>query len=241
MLSAGPILMDVNLLGNADGCTGVVLTFDRALDPAHATDARSYVVGRIPPSPSDSGNLLGDIGNILAFAARPKRQPIRAGKVLFSTANYDPTTHAVTLIPRADFKAWKYFRLLRVRGSGPFALLDAQGNPFDGNADGTGGDDLVLHWHTKKGRAARYNDIDGDHVSLSLHGPGKLFVIERTRNDPFPMIFVEKVQANTVLNGKVVQSRSGNGVANIDQLSGISGSAATILNNPQFHVVTVFP
>src|SRR6476660_6760367 len=109
LLSGGPILTDVNLLGNADGCTGVVLTFDRALDVSHATDARSYVVGRIPPSPSDSGsgNLLGDI---LGFAARPKRQPIRSGKVQFSRADYDPDAHTVTLVPFSDFQAWKYFR-----------------------------------------------------------------------------------------------------------------------------------
>src|SRR5256885_7170364 len=54
--------------------------------------------GRIPPSPSDSGsgNLLGDI---LGFAARPKRQPIRSGKVQFSRADYDPNAHTVTLVP----------------------------------------------------------------------------------------------------------------------------------------------
>src|SRR5207302_7564648 len=59
LLSGGPILTDVNLLGNADGCTGVVLTFDRALDVTRATDARLYVVGRIHSSPSDTGSLLG--------------------------------------------------------------------------------------------------------------------------------------------------------------------------------------
>ena len=151
-----------------------------------------------------------------------------------------------TLIP----SRWSRFPISRhgnisaccgCRGSGQFALLDAQGNPFDGNADGTGGDDLVLHWHTKRGRQVRYVDADGDHVTLSLHGPGKLFTIERTRGNPFPILIVEKVQANTQLSGKVVQARFGNGIANIDQLSGISGAAATILNNGQFHVLTVFP
>src|SRR6185437_9758714 len=101
LLSAGPKLAGIELLGSADACTGVVLTFDRSLDPAHATDARAYVVGRTPPSPGSSSSLIGDI---FGFAKRVN--PIRHGKVEFASATCDDTSHSVTLVPVSPFKEW---------------------------------------------------------------------------------------------------------------------------------------
>lgn len=236
LLSGGPQLAGIELLGNADACTGVVLTFNSSLDPARATDARAYVVGRIPPSPGSSSSLLGDI---FGFAKRVN--PIRQGKVKFASATYDDASHSVTLTPVAAFKEWKYFRILRVRGSGPYALTDAAGNAFDGNGDGTGGDDLVVNWRTRRGKQIRYVDSDGDKVTIGLRGPGVMFVTQPTRGNPVPLIFIEHTNARSVLSGTVIAGKNGDGVAKIAQLSGFAGPSDTILSNSEFDVNKVLP
>jgi hypothetical protein len=239
LLSGGPQLTGVELLGSADACTGVVFTFDRALDPARATDVRAYVVGRTPPSGSDDDGS-GILGSILGFA-RPLPQPIKHGKVQFADADYDGATHSVTLTPQTPFKAWKYFRLTRIRGAGTYAITDTAGNAFDGNGNGVGGDDALITWRTRKGKQVHFVDGDGDRVTLSLRGPGKLFVTQRKRGNPTPMVFVENTNAKSSLTGKVVASGQGDGVVDLSQLSGISGAAATILSNSAFRVENVLP
>ena len=52
------------------------------------------------------------------------------------------------------------------------------GNPFDGNGDGTGGDDIVLTWVYHKGKKITIKEQDGDKIILQLKGPGKLFDIQ---------------------------------------------------------------
>lgn len=237
LLSAGPQLAGIELLGNADACTGVVLTFDRALDPARATDARAYVVGRTPPSPGSSGSSL--LGDIFGFAKRVN--PIKHGKVQIASATYDDASHSVTLVPVSPFKEWKYFRILRVRGSGPYALTDAAGNAFDGNGDGTGGDDLVVNWRTRRGKQIHYVDSDGDKVTIGLRGPGVMFVTQQPHGSPIPLIFIEHTKAKSVLSGTVIAGKNGNGIAKIAQVSGFSGTSDTILTNSQFDVDKVLP
>ena len=236
LLSAGPKLAGIELLGSADACTGVALTFDRSLDPAHATDARAYVVGRTPPSPGSSSSLIGDI-----FGFAKRINPIKHGKVQFASATYDDTSHSVTLVPVSPFKEWKYFRILRVRGSGPYALTDSAGNPFDGNGDGTGGDDLVVNWRTRRGKQIHYVDSDGDKVTIGLRGPGVMFVTQQLHGSPTPLIFIEHTKAKSVLSGTVIAGKNGNGIAKIAQLSGFSGPSDTILTNSQFDVDKVLP
>ena len=128
-----------------------------------------------------------------------------------------------------------------MRGSGPYALTDANGNPFDGNGDGTGGDDLVVNWHTRRGKQIHYVDSDGDKVTIGLRGPGVMFVTQQPHGNPIPLIFIEHTNARSVLSGTVIAGKNGDGVAKIDQLSGFIGSSDTILTNNEFNVDKVLP
>ncbi|HEV2687141.1 MAG TPA: hypothetical protein VGV35_01265 [Bryobacteraceae bacterium] len=240
LLSAGPLLTNVQLLGAAKACTGVVLYFNESLDPATAQNAGAFSIGRIKKKSSSSGLSITDF---LPFAGRPKTRVIKNGKVHFVLATYDDSTHSITLTPAAPFAAWKYFRAVRIRGTGPNALLDVAGNPFDGNGDGTGGDDAVITWKYHKGKSISFRDADGDHVTIRLKGKGELFSIQHPHGAPAPMVFIsDGVPGSTIVSGKVKQSRHGDGIVDITELSGISSADITLLqSNPQFQLGLEYP
>jgi hypothetical protein len=55
------------------------------------------------------------------------------------------------------------------------------------------------------------------------------------------MIFILNGSSSTVLSGSVHQARTGDGVAIIPELQGVATIQATILNNPEFNVLTTEP
>lgn len=240
LLSGGPQLINVQLLGGAKACTGVVLTFNESLDVARASDVRAYSIGRVRgPSRGSSSDFLS---NFFPFAGRPKSRTIKNGKVQFVQANYNDLTHSVTLLTALPFAAWKYFRAVRIRGTGDFALTDTAGNAFDGNNDGTGGDDTVLTWVYHKGKRIHYRDQDGDIVTLKLKGKGELFSIQHPIGPRLPMLFIEgAVPGSTIVSGAVVQKKTGDGIADIAQLTGFASADVTLLTDQHFRIGTQFP
>jgi hypothetical protein len=238
LFAAGPQLIDVHLLGTAIACTGVVVTFNESLDPATASDVAAFSIGA-PGVKSSSSDLLS---TIFPFAARPKAVVISHRKVRFASADYDDATHSITLVPVAPFKAWRFFRAMRIRGAGVHALKDTLGNPFDGNDDGIGGDDKVITWVFHKGKKIAYTDEDGDKVVLTLKGKGTLFTLQRHFNGRLPMVFIEGGQAgSSVLSGRVIQGKHGDGKTVIEQISGLAAASAPIISDPSFQVLEQFP
>jgi hypothetical protein len=241
LLSAGPLLTNVQLLGTAKACTGVVLTFNEALDPPTAQDAGAFSIGRVKHGGSSSSGI--SLSDFLPFAGRPKATAIHNRKIKFVQATYDDSTHSVTLTAEAPFAAWKYFRAMRIRGTGPNALLDASGNAYGDTGDGTGGHDNVITWKYHKGKSISFRDADGDHVKLRLKGRGELFLIQHPHGAPAPMVFISGgVAGSTILSGAVKAANHGDGIAVITELSGISAANITLLQgNPQFQIAATYP
>jgi hypothetical protein len=241
LLSAGPQVANVQLLGTAKACTGVVFTFNEALDPVAAANASAFSIGRVRKGGNSSSGI--SLTDFLPFAGRPKATAIHNRKVRFVQATYDDSTHSVTLVAAAPFAAWKYFRAVRIRGTGPNAILDAAGNPFDGNGDGAGGDDAVITWVYHKGKSISYRDADGDHVKLRLKGKGEIFSIQHPHGAPVPMVFVsDGLATSTIISGQVKRAKHGDGITAISQLSGIGSANITLLtSNPSFQIGTLYP
>jgi len=228
LLSAGPVLTGIRVLGPVAKAYGVVLSFDSSLDVASAQDTSNYVFGHATHSSSDNGV---DIGTILGFLAVRRGPAVKNGKVQFLGAQYDDTDHTVTLTPVKPFNVWKFFRILRVKGTGNDPVTDLAGNPLNG------GEDSVLHWKPLRGQIIRYSDSDGDRVTIKLKGPGKLYAFFHKSGDPFPTIIVTQTKAGkSSLTGTVVQSPTGDGIAHIAQLTGSVPTNTNMFSNTQIDV-----
>src|SRR5690348_16854323 len=115
LLSGGPVLTGVHLVGSVGAVTSIVLTFNESLDPATAQDPHAYTFGKPLPHSSESGPSLSDF---LPFLARPKVRAIKHGKIQFASATYVDSNHSVTLAPYKPINARTFFRVLRVFGTG---------------------------------------------------------------------------------------------------------------------------
>ncbi len=227
LLSAGPHLTGIRILGPVAKAHGIVLSFDSSLDIASAQDTSNYVFGHATHSSSDNGV---DLGTILGFLAVRKGPAIKNGKVQFLGAQYDDASHTVTLTPVKAFNVWKFFRILRVKATGNDPITDTAGNSLNG------GTDTVLHWKPLRGKTIKYSDADGDRVSIKLKGAGTLYAFFHKSGDPFPTIFVMKTNAKSSLTGTVVQSPTGNGIAHIAQLTGSVPANTNMFSNIQIDV-----
>jgi len=229
MLAAtGPVLTGIRVLGPATKANGIVLSFDSSLDLASAQNTSNYVFGHATHSSSDNGI---DLGTILGFLVQHKGPAVKNGKVQFLGAAYDDSTHTVTLTPRKAFNTWKFFRILRVKGTGDDPITDLSGEPLNG------GEDTALHWNRERGKTIKYSDVDGDKVAIKLKGPGKLYAFFHKSGDPFPSIFVIGTKAGkSTLTGTVDQSPTGNGIAHIAQLTGSVPTDTNMFSNTQIDV-----
>jgi hypothetical protein len=236
LLSGGPRLLGVTLQGSATACTGIVMKFNEALDPTSAQDIHDYSVGRVTQGSSSSDGF-----SFLPFLARPKVSPYKNNKVVITSAVYDDATQTVTLIPSAPFKAWKYFRTIRVKGLGAHIVKDAAGNPFDGKGIGTASD-LVFTYVYHHGKHVTFRDSDGDVVHLDLKGPGEIFLIQQPHKNPSPMVFTSgTTAAMSVLTGTVRKTHTGNGAVVLAEVEGMNFVQTNLLTSPLFSVQLVQP
>jgi hypothetical protein len=233
LMTASPVVTALHFTGTVNAVTSMTLTFDEPLDPTSAQDLKSYEIGKVIPATSaDSGITLGDI---LGFLAQPKLQPVKNGKVQFTSAAYDATADTVTLTPVAPWNAQQTFRVLRVYGTGAHVIQDMSGDPLNGGAN------TYVHWTVRTGKTIAYYDSNGDRVTITLKGKGQIVAFLQTNADHAPMIFIKNGSSTSVLDGKVRQSKTGDGVAVIPELEGVSTIQASLLNNPEFEVLSTEP
>jgi len=232
LLSSGPAVSSVELVGNVHNITGVVVTFNESLNAATAQDPQAYLFGKPPPPKSNNGFSLGDL---LPFAAKPHVRSVVGGKIQFSSLTYNEASRSVTLTPVVPFKAERFMRALRVKGTGTHVVKDLAGNVLNGGADG------VIRWSYHVGKQVTYRDNDGDVVTLTLRGRGRIYTFIRKAGDPDPTVFVDGATAASTLTGTVRRGRNSDGAANIAELEGAGVIHTNLLNNPQFHVQSTQP
>lgn len=234
MFSTGPTLTDIHLTGTVRAITSVVLTFDQPLDPIVAQDLQSYQFGRVLPANSNDTSGF-NWGDVLGLLAQPKMALIKNYKVQFTSADYDSTNYSVTLTPVRAFNAITWFRIVRVMGVGVNAITDTFGNPLNG------GSNTYVHWFPYIGKTFTYRDGDGDLVSLGLRGPGQIVGFLQTNTYHAPTIFILNGNAKSVLTGRVLQARTGDGVAIIPELQGANAVQNELATNPDFDILTTEP
>ena len=144
--AVGPRITQVDRFGLDRTPTAYVLTFDKALDSARASDLGNY--------------RLVDPGRDGRFGTRDDRT------IRIRSALYNPADRTVTITPATRIAGWRRVQLTVV-GTGAAALTDVAGNRLDGDADGRpGGDHEVTLRGFARGRGQGFDlrplDIDGD-------------------------------------------------------------------------------
>jgi hypothetical protein len=240
LMSTGPLLTGVQLTGHLTAINAVVLTFNESLNPATAENPATYAFGRPPVGKSDdSGLSLSDFlpfretGRVTPDIARPRL--IRYGKIIFSSAVYNDANHTVTLTPVAPFKAQTWFRYLRLKGIGPLAIKDLNGNALNGGLDS------VARWTVHPGKVYRYLDAARDKVTFRLTGPGKIVIFRRFGKNSNPTIFVDGATSASSLTGTVTNPRFAVPAIEVAQFEGGETVSNNLMNNPSFTVDATTP
>jgi hypothetical protein len=231
-LLAGPVVA-LTVLGPEQEVTGIVLTFNVALDPTSAQNPDAYFVGRDRVEGSDK------FWDPLDLSDPPKVSK----RVQLQSAAYDPAAQTVTLTPATTFDISDKFRRVRVSGRGAAPVRDVAGVPIDGNGDGTPGGNAFLRARIVKASHFNFREADGDRARLRLHGPGKLWAVTSRQREFAPVIFLNKTNAlKSGLVGSIVRHRrTGDGVVTIRQLSGTAFASVPLLADPAFRVEVVNP
>ena len=238
--TAGPQLVRLHLVGPYDAVTQLVLTFNEPLDPATAQDTAAYqVLRRIHREDDDDGGL---IENPFDDGDGADTDIVR---VRFDSAVYDDAARSVTLTAANPFRADKRFRNFRIAGGNERALKDVSGNLLDGDADGTAGDPVVMTFKSRRGGRLTLRDTDGDRATLRLRGPGRMFTLlhRKPRRVPSdPLIFLDRTRPDrSELSGTVRPGRNGDGVVDIEQITGIATANVTFLSDPAFRIGVAQP
>jgi hypothetical protein len=223
LLAATPTVKvtHIELQGTMPNVTGVVLTFDHALDPISAQNKASYLLFRRDVEGAGLGGFFGGGSNIIKII------------VPFSSAVYDDATHTVTLTPKENFRAEADFRILRIRGRGDDAIRTADGVII--------GKDIISKYRPRTARHTRFRDIDGDRVRLDYTGPGALVVLRRNRGSRDPIIYITHGDSTSVFTATLIKSKKGDGVLNVFQFNANGLTNENITNNPAFSIVTINP
>ena len=116
------------------------------IDPTRASDSSNYAVTTAGPD--------GWFGT-----ADDRPVPLRSATV-------DAASRRVTLLPKGPLALGRFYRV--VDADGPGGLLDADGQPIDGDGDGRSGGDY--DGTVAAGNLLRYRDADGDRIALALLG-----------------------------------------------------------------------
>lgn len=112
--SSGPSVLNQRLIIYRDTIAGIVLTFNKALDPGLAADPANY--------------RILDLGPNRSAAANGSAVPI-------ASAIYDPASRSVTLTPGRGLAVGRYYQLT-VNGEGAPGLVDSTGNALQDLAGG---------------------------------------------------------------------------------------------------------
>jgi hypothetical protein len=238
LMSRVPIpLVAQAFVGTQEAITSVVLTFNVPLDPTTAQNPGAYrLVRKFGP---DSAPDTGGFGGVFV----PDEGNGSAKRLKLSSATYDPAANTVTLVPeRGSFELKRDFTVLQVDGKGPNTVLTADGQPLDGDGNGKAGGHCTLRFKASGRARLKFTEADGDRVTVSVTGPGKMLYFLPIRGRSAPVIFLrDTTLAGSVLSGTVKKGKRGDGVADIAQISAASTAQTPITTDPAFRIRSVTP
>jgi len=243
MLSRGSnaLVLTEQLIGPETAITSVVLTVNQHLDAATADNPNAYAIVRIiTQTNTDSGGILG---NLTPFTSNNSTttETNYSKHVRIASAVYDDANLTVTLTPTAPFRADKYFRFLRVVGTGKNAILTAAGVPIDGAGKGRPSD-AIIKFASKVGHRLVYNDSYGNRVTVNLTGPGQIRALFRRTGTLDPIVFVDGgVPGESILTGFVKRGHHGTGVTTLQELSGTSAFTNNLAGDSAFNIELTEP
>jgi hypothetical protein len=235
------VVVTEQLIGPETAITSVILTFNQHLDAASADNPNSYgIVRKITQTNSDSSGIVGSLSPF-GSGNSTSTQSIIAKHVRILSAVYDDATMSVTLTPTAPFRADKFFRFLRVVGTGKNAIRTAAGTPLDA-AGNHRASDAIVKFASEKGHRLSYKDASGNKVTLSLSGPGEIRALYRRIGAIDPIVFVIGARpGTTILTGVVKPGRHGTGVTTLQEVSGTSSFQNGLAGDPAFNVLMTQP
>jgi len=235
------LVVTEQLIGPEAAITSVVLTFNQPLDAATADNPNAYaIVRRVNETNDDSSGIIGNL-NPFGGSSNSTSQSILSKHVRIQTAVYDASNMTVTLTPTAPFRADKYFRFLRVVGTGNNAILNASGVRVDAAGNGKSSD-AIIKFASKVGRRLVYDDSSGNKVTLNLSGPGEIRALYRRVGSIDPIVFVVgAVPGESTLTGVVKRGHHGTGVTTLQELSGTSSFQNDLASNPAFNIELTEP
>jgi hypothetical protein len=157
------------------------------------------------------------------YATGP-RSPIK-----LKTASYDASGDSVTITPRKSLAENKVYQFVAYASDG---VTDTSGNALQGNGDTTSSNYSAFFG---LGNHLNYVDADGDKITLKLSGPG-LLDLRRAFDGDASSLILDDTTPDSVLSGKVVKGKYGDGLATID-LVGPTGGVNDELTKPPFIIV----
>jgi hypothetical protein len=217
--AVGPTITNLQLLSNGGAITGIVLLFDRALDPARAETVANY------------GNLIRTAGPDGVFGT------LDDGIVSIAAAAYNAANHAVTLTPAGPMPLGVLYQITvnqnanALAGAGVADTTEALLNAGTTNAPYIA--DFSL------GKRLSYLDGHGNRVALSLTGAGLLELRLGPDGSAEQLRIVGAARGRSTLKGQV--RRVAPGATGRTPLPLLLGSAGVKVQLKGFNVQAVSP
>jgi len=196
----GPAIVDVRANSFRGRTHGLVLTFDRDLDPATAIDRARY--------------RLSTVGRDRRFRTADD------ARVAIQSAVYDESRREVTLRLARPLEHGQFVRL-SIGENGAPAPLDLLGNALDGDGDGQAGGAFDATFNRLP--IIRYTEADGDLVTLRLVHGGTLEFLQDARGNSVRLRFIGVKPGRSQLLGTFVRGRVGDGLARLGPTVGDQG------------------
>ncbi|MDR3636166.1 MAG: Calx-beta domain-containing protein [Isosphaeraceae bacterium] len=212
----GPVITNFVLQTSGPAITGIVLTFNEALDPTRAQNLGNF------------GYYILSAGADNVFGTRDD------GSVLIASAQYNSATFQVVLTPAVPLSLGRLYKIgINTQASVPLqtGLTDTAGNLLDGAYNGQSGTPYVAEFEF--GSQLQYTDGSGNRVSLQL-ARGGVMSLQLTGNGNAEVLqIVGPVPGKSVLSGQVRGPRRPS--TTIPVIEGARGVRVR-LHPPAFHI-----
>jgi hypothetical protein len=215
--AVGPTIKNLQLLTNGGAVTGIVLYFDRALDPARADNVANY--GGLIRS-AGPGGVFGTLNN---------------GLVGISSASYDPTNNTVTLTPAGPMPLNTLYQLTVNQNANALANAGVADTTEALLNAGTTNSPYVAEFSL--GTRLTYIDATGNKVGLKLTGGGLLELRLGPDGDAQQLRILGAVPGKSSLQGQV--RRAARGATGHTPLPVLIGSAGVKVHLKSFTLQTV--